>query len=252
MKTFCFLTLMMLLFPLITDAQENNGPYERGTIRAVRRHPAPFFSVTYTYTVSSSPIPDPGSFRKLFVSKAKDTLDKHRLQMVLPERNDLSQDLSKRVKFIQCRADTPFMDSVQVLFRISKMGKITLFSLSEENPYVDSVKQVNWKPHLPYGEIVLEVWTLFGLYAQDQPITASNPATASRVSGKWKSGGYIKRRKKSHVNDEIPPSSIFKQDFNVVATIYYSSYPQTVDQKESGIRFVTDDMKREMLPPRIK
>jgi len=248
---------VICLFCWVSDiqAQTDTLPhFEEGTIRVSRPHTAPYFSVSYAFTVVNSPIPDPSRIRAWFVPKAKDTLDRHRLLQVFPERTDLSLDLSKRVHVIQSRMDTPFLDSVRLLFHLNKVGKLTAYSLEETNPFTDSVKKVSWKPHSAFAEMVQESYALFGAYFLDQPITPSSPETAVRLNGKWKPGGYIKRKKRKkrrhreeEEETEIPVASIFKQEYNGMVTIYYSSFPQTTEQLENGIRFVTNDLKRELL-----
>jgi hypothetical protein len=242
-----FLINMLLCMSCLL-AQNDSVRYDMGTIRVIRPHPAPYFRVAYHYKVVNTPIPNPGRFRALFSQSSRDTLDRRRLVLVPPEKTDLSLDLSKKVKVIVCKVDTPFYDSIQIYFHLNKQGKITRVFLDEENPYPDSLKFENWKPQLAYGEIMLELNALFGSYMQEQVVFQNAAGPASKLNSKWNPGGYTKRKRRIHVNIEGrggQGQDVFHQEFDCSAVVYFSSFPQTLEQKTNGIRFVSDDTKVE-------
>ncbi len=60
------------------------------------------------------------------------------------------------------------------------------------------------------------------------------------MSARWIAGGYARRRRQTPVA-EANSSSVFHQEFDCSVVVYFSSFPQTLEQKKSGIRFAADD-----------
>ncbi len=254
--------LIFLLFAGIAKGQsatdtaavaENTAEYETGTIRAVKPRISPFFSASYKYKVIESPIKDPGALRAIFLKASKDTLNKKKLVLANPEKTSLSQDLSERVKYQFCRADTPYLDSMKISFRVNKQGKIISVDLDALGPLRDSMKIPGWKPVRAHDIIELELYRLFGVYqAKDEEVSSANanPNLANPKPYSFRAGGYktksqVRNASTASDNASIP---VYRQSFNCEATVIVSTAPQTAAQKATGIRFVIHDDKSEPEP----
>jgi hypothetical protein len=257
-KIFFLTALILGLLTGNSTAQEDSVHFEVGTIHAVKPRISPYFSAHYTYTVIESAIKDPGTLKALFVKDSRDTLNKKKLVLANPEKGSLSQDMSERVKYQFSRADTPYLDSMKISFRINKQGKLLSVDLDALGPLRDSMQMKGWKPVKPHDIILLELYKLFGVYqAKDLEISNANPnpnipaiQPYSFRPGGYKTKAQVRNAATASDNASLP---LYRQNFNCIATIIVSTSPQTPEQKTSGIRFVTNDKKTEPgLIPRIQ
>ena len=229
-------------------AQDDSVHYEIQTIHAARARISPFFTVAYTYKVNETPIKDPGTLKALFVKASRDTINKKKLVLVNPEKRSLSQDLSERVKYQFSRADTPYVDSIKIAFRLNKQGKIIGVDPDSHGHLQDSLKLTGWKPIRARDIIELELYKLFGIYQEkDNAISESNPNIVNPQPYSFRPGGYMTRSQVRNTATASDKNSLplYRQNFSCLATVIVSTYPQTPEQKITGIRFVTNDVKTE-------
>src|SRR5579872_838513 len=198
-----FLFLIFLSVVYYCPAQDTVSIANRGVIRIIKPRIEPYIVVRYDFNLLATKKKNGKANASITPVKFFDTTGHYR---VLTPKIKLSDFFVKKLDYNFPIADTPRVDSLQAIFIVNGQGKL-------KSAFAENGGQNNK---------ILE----------EKFVSLVNSYTEWEKGYKIFQPGGVTRKKTFFRNEKFYP-----RDFNIEATVVFSTFPQTADQWKTGRKY---------------